>query len=344
MIGNALSKYAVWQCKHWIWSLLLVRLLAVWFSFIVAYAGETLYLVKVSNTGRKEFTVFGIVCTIILIAFVTLGELALRHEREKDRRTHDLGAVLMLKHVRDATSSLCDSKYNTLLNAIDNLKSTGNVTIPDIVSNPEKQLDNLSNQMSSCLCELLQGEKGEKWRVEDVFVSIAYEYPSDEPGVWHWATKERGLSLNELFAQCDDGQISTMSHCLRNKGNKVFYNSKQDALKANHYIPDLHDEYDAGGNLLGSIACFEDKIKKNDVVYIHYILTISTYDKKFISIDATNYDTKEEAEEAYRNAEDAVKFNMYKNIVSDFLMRARVEFCLLYLSQLRKQYASRHQA
>ena len=55
-----------------------------------------------------------------------------------------------------------------------------------------------------------------------------------------------------------------------------------------------------------------------------------------IQIDASNFETQEEADTAYKEAEDAVKYNMYKNVVSDFMMRARVEFCLLYLSRLKE--------
>lgn len=341
-IGKALLKYASWQHKHWILSLLLVRLLAVWFSFVVTYAGETLYLIEVLENGRKQFTVFGIICTLLLIAFVTFGEISLKYDREKDHKKYERGAAFMLRNLRDATSTLCDSKYNTLVSVIDNIKKSSGNDIPEIISNPEKQLDGLASQISNCLCQLLQEDKGEKWRVEDVFVSIAYEYPSDAPGQWHWATRERGLSLQELFREGTEGQISTMVYCLRNKGNKVFYNSKQTALAEKHYVPDLGDEYDADGNLLGSIACFEDTIKKNDVVYIHYVLTISTYDKKFVSIDASNYEAQEEADTAYQEAEDAVKYNMYKNVVSDFMMRARVEFCLLYLSRLKNQLPSKN--
>lgn len=335
-IGKALSGYAGWQHKHWILSLLLVRLLAVWFSFVVTYAGESLHFIKVLDGGKKQFTAFGIICTLLLIAFVTFGEMSLKYDREKDHKKYERGAAFMLRNLRDATSSLCDSKYNTLVSAIDNIKKTSGADVPEIVSNPEKQLDGLANQITSCLCQLLQEDKGEKWRIEDIFVSIAYEYPSDAPGEWHWATKERGLSLQELFKEDTESRISTMLYCLRNKGNKVFYNSKQVALQEKHYMPDLVDEYDTDGNLLGSIACFEDTIKKNDVVYIHYVLTISTYDKKFVSIDASNYENQEEADFAYHEAEDAVKYNMYKNVVSDFMMRARVEFCLLYLSRLRE--------
>lgn len=335
-IGKALSRYASWQHKHWILSLLLVRLLAVWFSFVVTYVGEALYLIKVLQNGRKQFTAFGIICTLLLIAFVTFGEMSLKYDREKDHKKYERGAAFMLRNLRNATSSLCDSKYNTLISAIDSIKKSSGADIPEIISNPEKQLDGLANQISNCLCQLLQEDKGEKWRIEDVFVSIAYEYPSDAPGEWHWATKERGLSLQDLFSEGTEGQISTMLHCLRKEGNKAFFNSKQDALAEKHYVADLEDEYDVNGNLLGSIACYEDTIKKNDVVYIHYVLTISTYDKKFVSIDSSNYDTQEEADIAYQEAVDAVKYNMYKNVVYDFMMRARVEFCLLYLLRLKE--------
>lgn len=333
--GNICLKYAKWQRKHWFLSLLLVRLLAVWFSFIVTYTGETIGLIKVLDGGQKQFTIFGMVCTLVLIAFVTFGEVALKYDHEKVQNENDSGAAFVLRNIRDAASALCDSKYNTLITEIDRIRNTPYRRIPEIVSNPEKQLDALSSQLASCLCQLLQEGKGEKWRMEDVFVSIAYEYPLDAPNIWHWATKERGLSLDVLLKDDVGKPISTMLHCLKSKGNKVFFNSKQKAFDEHHYVPDQIDEYDSDGKLLGSIACFEDTIKKNDTVYIHYVLTVSTYDKKFVSIDASRFETQEEAYKAYKEAEDAVKYNMHKNIVADFLIRARVELCLLYLAMLK---------
>lgn len=337
-IGKIATKFAKWQQKHWILSLFSVRLLAVWFSFIVTYAGEALLLIKHYESGKKQFTIFGMVCTVILIAFVTFGEISLRYACEKDQDKHDRGAAFMLRNLRDATSTLCESKYNTLVNEIYKITTQSGSIIPDIISNPEKQLDNIANQMSSCLCKLLQEDKGEKWRQSDIFVSIAYEYPSDESGAWHWATSERGLSLDGLLHH-DEQRMSTMLYCLENKGSKVFFNSKQTAFDENRYIPDSEDEYDSDGKLLGSIACFEDTIKKNDIAYVHYVLTISTYDKRFVSIEANDYETPEDADAAYKAAEEAVKYNMYKNIVSDFLMRVKIELCLLYLSQLKDSTA-----
>lgn len=333
-LEKILLKFAEWQHKHWVASLLLVRLMALWFSFIIAYGGESLRLITTSN-NKKQLTWLGVICTVILILFVVIGDISIKFERDRDKKKHDNGAMFILKIVRDATSRLCDSKYNTLVNIIDNINRGIRTSVPEIISNPEKQLIELADQLSNSLCRLLQENKGEKWRQSDVFVSIAYEYPSEEQGKWHWATRERGLSLDDLFKKDTNGRISTMQFCLEKIGNKVFFNSKQDAFQEKHYIPDNDDEYDSNGKLLGSIACFEDTIKKNDVEYIHYVLTISTYDKRFVSIEQSDYEKSEDADIAYNEAVEATSYNMRKNVVCEFQMRAKIELCLLYLLHLK---------
>ena len=333
--GKILLWCARWQQEHWVLSLILVRISAIWFSLIVNYGGSFLKLTKIED-DQNQLTLLGWFLTILLVGWISLNEVANEYKWNKTQDKYDIAAAFVLRNLRDATASLCDSKYNTLLNEIDKIRQNSNCPIPQIISDPEKQLDGLSNQLSNCLCQLLQEDKGERWRINDVCVSIAYEFPSEKPNVWHWATKERGLSLDKLFNETDGKPISTMLHCLKSKGNKVFFNSKQKAFEDKHYLPDQFDEYDSDGNLLGSIACFEDTIKKNDIVYIHYILSISTYDKKFVSINIDNIENQEEANEVYKKAEDAVKYNIHKIIVTDFLMRAKVEFCLLYLLMLEK--------
>lgn len=333
--GKLLSWCYDWQQDHWVLYILLIRLQAVWFSFVLTYGGEYLHLTEVTD-GKRSFTGTGIFITILLVLAVIACEISTRYMNKQSSNNHSPGAALILSNLRDATVALCDSKYNTLVNKIHNI-SVNNSRVPDIISSPEKQLDVLTSQMSRCLCQLLQPDKGEPWRPEDIFVSIAYEYPSIAKDEWHWATKERGLPLVDLFKEGPNSSISTMLHCLQNKGNRVFFNSKQDAFNQKCYLPDSEDEYDNNGNLLGSIACYEGKVKKNDVTYIHYILTISTYDKKFVSIDENTFKDQEEAKKARHNAEEAVKSNISKHIVHDFSIRAKIELCLLYLSDLKKK-------
>lgn len=336
MIGNFLLWVAEKQNKHWILSLFFIRLLAIWFSLIINFFGEALCLIRVLE-GKKQLTFWGYLGTGILIIVVTLGEIASRYyNRKKEHDKDNNGAAFILRSLRNATSSLCDSKYNTLVNQIHTLNNNPKGRIPEIVSNPEKQLEDISSGMANCLCELLQEDKGKKWRTDDVCVSLAYEYPHDEPGTWHWVTtNERGLSLEQLLKESDDGAISTMKYCLGKPGNKVFFNSKESACTEKHYLPDPNDEYDSDDKLLGSIACFEDTIKKNDIEYIHYVLTISTNDRQFVTLKEDDYSPNTDAKKALRELEDNVKFNIYNNIVRDFLKRTRVEFCLLYLSRLK---------
>lgn len=311
------------QTKHWFVYLLLVRLSVVWYSLVLTYLGEALCLISVSTAGGKRLTIVGWVCTIIITGVIVLGEAAKNYSNSLQTEPFEIGGFALLNNLRAAMANVCKSKYMTLLSEIHAIKTECIDTPPVIVSNPPKQLDQIAKEMAECLRFLLREDGGKRWQPDDLYVSIAYQFPL-EGNSWHWATEEHGMCLKDLLYSPNMGErspatMSTLQYVLSDKRSVVFYNSKADAEKDGKYIPDDLDERDSDGKLLGSIACYEGVIKKSDITYIHFVLSVTTYSRPF----ATNPQSVENT-----------KYNMKEFVVSDFFLRIQIELCLLYLNQL----------
>lgn len=331
---SRLKRFLTWianvQINHPFSNLLLVRLSAIWFSLILTYFGESLSLIYIDPvTNKRGFSLFGIIATVFIILATTLGELAKLYYEQSDNEPFEVGGFIFLNNLRNAFNITCKNKYSTLLSKIHALKSTQSNDIPAIISDPPKQLNIIADEMQNCLRHLLREDNNKHWaKDDDLFVSIIYQFPEEGTNAkWYWATEEHGLGIEGLLKDYEGGKTSTFKYLIANKGSVRFFNSKADAEKNCMYIEDDLDERDDNGNLMGSIACYEDFIKKGDIEYIHYVLMISTYSKKFTS-------------SLSKEAVDNVKHNMKEFIISDFQFRIRIELCLLYLSELQKHPAT----
>lgn len=320
------SKFMMWcakvQEKHWIINLVLVRLSLLWYSLILAYLGEELKLIKLTETGKK-LTVLAWAITIGLTVVVTLSELSKLYADRRRVYPPEVSGYALLNTLRGSIENVCESKYNTLVAKIHAVKTERKESAPIIISNPPKQLQGIANEITQCLLYLLRDDET-RWRAGDLYVSIAYQFPLESED-WHWATEEHGLRFDELLKSPGPDEngndiLSTFLYLLRGNRDNAFYISKEKAKDEGHYIPDDLDQRDGKGQLLGSIACYKGTIKKADVTYIRYILTITSYSKPFTT------DSK---------VIDNLRYNMKNEVISDFSIRIAIELCLLYLSQLR---------
>ncbi len=104
----------------------------------------------------------------------------------------------------------------------------------------------------------------------------------------------------------------------------MFFNSKEDARKQESYIKDGEDVVNENNELKGSIACYKITIKELNDVLIQAILSLSTYNKKFVN---TNN----------KKTINNVEYNIRQYIINPFINRINVELCLLYLYTLYDQ-------
>lgn len=313
---------ANYQRKHWFISIFIVRLSAIWFSLVLTYLGEILKLVNVSEEG-KSLTCYGWVTTIVLVVVILLFEAGKYMESHLSEEPYEIGGFLFLNSLRKGIGTLCDSKLNTLITQIEKTKKE-NIEAPVIVSNPQKQLQVIADQIKECLSQLLTEKGDNPVNGKDIFATIAYQFPC-ESTQWYWATEEHGLGFDQLVQSSvpSNSGISTFQSLLESGHNYLFFNRKQDAFQSGKYICDEYDERDDQDHLKGSIACYKFDIKKNDKVYVRSILSVTSYQQRFSADES-------------KQTIDNVRGNMSDFVISDFSKRIKIELCLLYLSLLQK--------
>lgn len=328
------NRFLLWcaheQRKHWFVYFFLIKLSAVWYPLLLTFYGQKIHAINIdANSGSLIFTKFGWFITVVLLAIILIGERSLKYEGLANDVTYFERMNNILLYLRESKNNVCKSKCRTLLSEIKRVRSRKDAVPQRIISNPAKQLEMIANEISDCLCEFLSEEGQDKWRVDDIYVSIAYYRPADKSD-WHWATEEKGLSLKDLLQEKrDDKKIvkSTFKHIIDSGVDNIFYNSKADAEAKGCYICDDLDERDENEAPLGSIACYKRTLKQDDSKYITYIVSVTTYSRRFVSDDS-------------QDAVDNTKYNMKHLVLSDFMKRIDIEMCLLYLDDLWKQRAS----
>ncbi len=318
------------QQKYWVGYIIIVRLSVVWFSLILTYLGNMCGLTGTNAAGSKYLTVGGWIATAFILVVILLGEISVvrskRKEEEIAQRKSKNGyfqrGYIFQNRLREKNNKLCKQRCRMLLEKIHNIKSRGIKNSSIVVCNPKKQLETIVSELSSCLVPFLEEiSDDDEWIEDDIYISIAYQFPK-ESNEWAWATEEHGLSLNELLAaNAQAKNQSTFSYLLDSEENSIFFNSKEKAFQENHYVPDDLDKRDRDHNLLGSIVCYKQVQKNHDNIYIRFVLTITSYSKRFVAGDSeADIDTAEH--------------NMLDLVVSDFLKRINEELCWLYLQYL----------
>lgn len=325
------------QQEHWIPYVIIVRFSAVWFSLVLTYLGPWIGLITTNKDGNQYLSVAGWITTGVILLIILLGEISATWLKKKSdekyfedtqKNEYYERGYLFQNRLLKSNNKLCKQRTRILLSKVHSLesrKNRKNGIISQVVCNPQKQLETIVSELTNCLLPFFEETSGgETWTEDDIFISIAYQFPIESED-WHWATEERGLSLAELIAANSSTSCqSTFSYLLNSSLDSVFFNSKNKAYIERRYIPDEMDRKDRNGNYLGSIIGYEQSQKIHDITYIRSILTITSYSKKFVAGDS---------ESDIENTE----HNILELVVSDFLKRINEELCWLYLQQLSIQ-------
>ncbi len=326
MKNTALSKANEFIKKHWIFSTFVARFSGLWYSLILTYWGEFLGLVKISETSGKSLSWIGIACTglvfVLTVSVVLIQKLdedssgvansEIINECEKYKTV--LGLLnLILVHM----GRIYDKKSNTQLEEIYKIKK-GEANPENVFTAPCEQLKKILESMSDVLSSTLT-ENEHSFRSNDFYLSLAYNFPFENPNSWHWADNniQLGASLRDLLSSND----STLSRLINSKDSVIFFNSKQEAFEKKSYIPDDYDRRDGNGNLLGSVACYKIYLQNNNQTWIRAVLSIATYNKPFSKSND-------------KDSIDNVYYNMDNTIVKAFEKVIRVELCNFYMQFL----------
>lgn len=310
-----------WVQKQWLIVSVLMSTSSIWFSLILNFGGEKLYLISIDASGKKQFTTLGALLTGFVVVFSCLLAMAQRYyEYSKLNNDRDKRKLFVLENVDMETNRICDNKYITLKKRLWKIKNGEIVDSPQIISNPCEQLKHILEKMNNCLCKLLC-QKEYTINSDELYISLYYNFPMEDD-IWRQAdslSPEKGLTIDELL-----DEKSTFSKVLISKEPLLFYNSKEQARKQDSYIRDGEDRVDENDELRGSIACCRIVVKENKQELIKAVLSITTYNKKFVNSDN-------------KRAIDNVKYNMDEFILKTFIKRIDIELCLLYLAQLYKK-------
>lgn len=317
-VKKTLIRLHEWVQKQWLIVSILMSTSSIWFSLILSFWGEKLSLIETDANGKRQFTFWGIVLTVLVVGFSFLLVMAQRYyEYSKLNTDKDRRKLFILEHVDIETNKICDNKYITLKKKLFEIKKGHVKEFPQIVSNPCEQLKHITEKMNNCLCQLLS-QNEYNINENELYISLYYNFPMEDE-IWRQTDSiapERGLGISELI-----NEKSTFSKVLKSKEPFLFYNSKEQARKTDSYISDGEDRLNENNELKGSIACYRIATNESGQELIKAVLSITTYNKKFVNSDN-------------KKIIDNVKFNMDEYILKPFIKRIDIELCLLYLSVL----------
>lgn len=305
--------------KHWFWYTIIIAFPTAWFSVIVPFAGKQLRLQ--SKNGLTNAGVIISIVLVLIVAFLVFVNNWYSSKSEKGALEQLQGEVEYLKTITENVDNICKEKYDQLIKTIVSIKKSGNCEIPKIVTRPSNQLKRIIEGMTSCLVKFIE-TPGNEYAFKDFLVSITYNFPTED-NTWEWVDgmMERDLSLDELLASdC----ASTFKYLMNSSQPYYFNNRKEDAKRDHRYHYNKQDELnEENDEPVGSIFCYNFKIKKGKTIYIDAYLSISTTKKRFAVDD----------DEICKNTRD----NMLSLVKDSFGKRIGIELCLLYLEYIGKK-------
>lgn len=304
--------------RHWVWYTIFISSPTIWFTLVVPILSKFFKL----QDAQGNYTTVTIVISIIIIILTEI--LAFFNNKyasnsEFGELENLRGHIAYLEKITDSVDMICDEKATQVKRTIQQVKEGSN-EVPKIISKPSNQLNKILEQISVCLVTFME-RPDEKYSFKDFFVTLAYNFP-EENNEWVWldGTTERGISLEELT----NLQNKTTFNYIRTSQKTYYFNNrKEDARREDRY---LYDSFDNTNEVnlrpVGSIFCYNFKVRQGNKTYIDAILSISTQQKRF---------AEDGNSEKIENAKD----NMVRLVKEYFGRRITIELGLLYLEYIK---------
>lgn len=305
---------------HWFWYTIIIAFPTAWFSIILPFWGSFLGLINDTGLTRIGNAV-SIILVIIFIVLVFLNNWYSSLSGQSKLEELE-GEIDYLGTITEKVDGICNQKYIRLTNIISKVKSnrqSENNQVPEIITKPNEQLKRIVEGITECLVKF-STSLDNRFYFRDFLVSIAYNFP-EENNNWSWVDgmDEKDLTLDELL---EEGCDSTFRYLMATQTPYYFNNKKEDAKRERRYYYNKQDLLNSeNGEPVGSIFCYNFKIKKGRTVYVDAYLSISTNKKRFAIED----------EEICKNTRD----NMVSLVKESFGKRICIELCLLYLEYLK---------
>lgn len=295
-ISSALLKFHDFNKEHRIFFAVISFLCTIWFPIVINHLGTFFNLVDY----RGSITPFGWVLTVILYFLVSLNIVAAACFSNYDND------VMLLKSVKKCINNVCDKKYDTLIERIDefNEKPVTKLSIPRIISDPKKQLEELRAQLYACLNDVTRVNH----KKNDISVNLVLKCSFQRD----WTCigfHNCPPSIRERILNSDK---STFYEALTSPNGYAWYNDKKEAFLAGRYYSDSKE-------LKGSIFCKR--------------IVLST--KKDSAILVVCISTSESLAKIGNRLEEDMVFENLRYIMKDFEKRIKVELALYYISCYR---------
>lgn len=295
------------------------------FSIIFPYYGEKWGLIS-----NKIITPFGIaVCIIyvILLAVIIIFYNIISHKNDGTISEYELNNLKnernvynanyrILSNVLENSDDVCNSKLKTLKSEIKKYHNNPQNIYPTIISNPQKQLDEILRKLFDCVAEIIKMPKH----------SINYDVAIKiEDSDWDWLNgfePSEGVPIGEVNVE---GSLfrklvtSTDKHT-----SLLFYNKKSFAISKGYYKVLSIDRDESGNFIDGSILAKHIFVGEsyNDK-WIELAIFISTQNNDFFIKDNVLVNESDGISNA--------KKNLREHIFSHFDLRLQIELSLLLL-------------
>lgn len=329
--GRVVKSIASFLHKRFIFTFVFVEASAVWLPLLFTLLGSNFGLLSTKD-DTFPITWRGAIFLILYAIFILICRLSLHYEAKinnshatlKNQLNEEREAAAVWADLNKSGSIICENKLRTLTACLDTYLERQTAEPPEIISNPQSQLDSIADEISTRMEHLLKIDQ-RKQTDQSFYTSIIYRFPQENSPSWHCATMKKGLTIEELLTE-KDGYKSTFLHLLNKRGHTVFFNSKQTAYEKKCYIPDDEDFFDDDDKLMGSIACFRYNVmNRADKVLVDFVITITSYHRKFVE------------NESNPNVINTIRDNIIRVFMPGYVMRAKIELCLLYMKYLKEK-------
>lgn len=224
------------------------------FSIVFPYYGE-----KWGLLNNNTITPLGVaVCVIyiILLAALIIGYNIISHKNDDTISEYELNNLKNERNVYNAnyrillrvleySDDVCNSKLKTLKSEIKKHRNSPQNKYPTIISNPQKQLDEILRKLLDCVTEIINMPK------HSINYDVAIKLGNSD---WKWLSgfePNEGVPISKINVE---GSLfrklvtSTDKHT-----SLLFYNKKSFAINKGYYIV-LSTDQDENGNIIdGSI-------------------------------------------------------------------------------------------
>ncbi len=175
--------------KHWVAFLFFEKLAGVWFSLVITFWGNSLYLTKDNGSGQFSLTFFGVLVTIGILCFNLYFVVA---ERYYELYNEDAKEKLKLSAEKDlyekvsgSFNSICRLKMDSQLQHIKDLYN-GPIRAESVFTNPNKQLKNIADQFIDNVA-FLSSDQSYRHEKGDFLINVSYCFPKEDADKWYIA-------------------------------------------------------------------------------------------------------------------------------------------------------------